>query len=905
MLLMRAAPLAVGSLLLTVLIGGSFASPAPALEIPVLGISITPPPAVTVGQTDVPGTVRLTSSSPIPVALSEIALDPACVTVSASGDCNTADPGDLVLSSTATGTGGGCPRTVFSVVGPDAAGRYVFVPPATVMLLPFAAGTCTIAYRFNVVMAPPVPAVHQVATVAGFAALPVLASTAIATAVVGVERAAPGVTAQATPASASLGDAINDMATVASVAVDPNTPGPTGTVTFAAYGPGNPSCTGSPAFTSSARPLSSGQAQATPFTPIHTGTYNWTVAYSGDQNYAPAQSACTVGTSVGETTVTLAAASQVAGGAVVATATVTGGQHPTGDLTFSFFGITDLACAQSPVSTSPPVAVDGDGIYRAPAVPAPSGAGYFVVGYGGDANNLVATTPCRALASVAVPTTTAPAPSVPTPTTPRRPTAVPPIPATGLELYDPFAHPRQVVTLEVSAFALLSTVGAAGGASAAGAATGGGQGTPSDADGASGSTGSSGSSGSSSQGAVVSAGIDNTSDGWSGVAMADEATEARWGDRSWTWRWPGTRGTDKLSRDLPEHAAPASPLVARVLNDAGYLRAMLGSAATLFPVFGIVLGIVAVGNTQGHALPPEFWLAMALAVLGVFDALAGFLAVTVFVTGVILSGGVATTDSARTLLGLSALWFVAPIIAGAARPLRRDRTLTPAQHFDRFSDVVIASLVGAWGVQQILQGLPGLSGLALPIAAKADEAALLVLGALAVRMIAETVAAHGYPRRLRAVQQADLPGSSLAQRLGARLLTLAIFVFVALPYIGPCWQLYAGGVLFLTPPLLSLVRSRFPNYPGLYTITPKGIVRTVVLLLVGALLGAIVLGYFHNNRELIRDSFVLLSLPAFLFTMVDLIARDGPQHELQWHHKAMGALVLATGILLVLGIIAV
>ncbi len=170
---------------------------------------------------------------------------------------------------------------------------------------------------------------------------------------------------------------------------------------------------------------------------------------------------------------------------------------------------------------------------------------------------------------------------------------------------------------------------------------------------------------------------------------------SRRGDRSWTWRQPPTPLTDRLSLTLPARLAGISPVLAKVLDDGGYLRAMFGSFAAVLPLVGLVLGVLAVHNVSGKVLPPTFWLTMAIAAIGTFDALAGFAAVIVYVAGVIILGGLASVAAARILLGLPALWFVAPLVAGTARPLRRTATATFEEHFERVTDIVIASLVGA------------------------------------------------------------------------------------------------------------------------------------------------------------------------------------------------------------------
>jgi hypothetical protein len=453
----------------------------------------------------------------------------------------------------------------------------------------------------------------------------------------------------------------------------------------------------------------------------------------------------------------------------------------------------------------------------------------------------------------------------------------------------PAAHPDDIVGLQVSTFALMALFGAAGG-NARGRSAAGRPGSST-----------SGAGEARQQGEVVFTEVESAEEGLGGGF----AQVTGRGDRSWTWRWPRTSAVDRMSLVVPPRVAPRSPLLARILNDAGYLRAILGSASVLVPVLGGVLGALAVADVHGEALPPAFGLAVALALIGVFDALAGMIGVVVFVTGVVVVGGLPSADGARTLLGLATLWFAAPLIAGTARPLRRPPTLTAQEHWDRTADVVIASLVGAWAVQCILQGLPGLSGLDLPIADRASVTALMVLGALAVRMVIETIAAHWYPMRLLRVQPAGMREPGPGQRVGAYVLVLAIFVFVAVSYLGSCWQLYVGGALFILPKFLQLFADRLPNSPRIYAVTPRGIVAIVFMLLVGAVVGAVVLNHLANGRDAIRNAFVLLSLPGLALSLLELFGREGNERELRWHHQLLGVPILALGILLVLGIVTI
>ncbi len=349
--------------------------------------------------------------------------------------------------------------------------------------------------------------------------------------------------------------------------------------------------------------------------------------------------------------------------------------------------------------------------------------------------------------------------------------------------------------------------------------------------------------------------------------------------------------------------AARSPLIARVLADGTYLRAMLGSASLLVLVAGAILGFAAIHDTGGDALPPAATLAIAIAVLGVLDAAAGLFAVTIFFGGVVLLGGLDSDADVRTLIGLSAMWFVVPVLAGAARPLRRPPTRGLAESWDRAADFVIASLIGAWAVKNIIEAMPGLAGLQLPIAGYADTAAVAVLVALVLRMTFETITSHLYPKRLTEAEACDLPDPSALQRLGACLVRATIFVYFAIVVVGTSWQLWVGAALFAIPQVLSIFEDRLPRWPALSRALPKGLVETVVMLLVVTVLGALLIDANSDSPDFLANSFVILSIPGFVLSLAALVGRDPHEPELDWPRRLAGVVVLAFGIVLSLGMV--
>jgi len=105
-----------------------------------------------------------------------------------------------------------------------------------------------------------------------------------------VRAASPRIATVPSPTSGTVGVVISDSATVSGGY------NPTGTVTFALFGPGDTTCSGTNLVTGHAGfanvPLSGGSAASAGFKTTAAGTYNWTASYSGDSNNNPAVSVC-------------------------------------------------------------------------------------------------------------------------------------------------------------------------------------------------------------------------------------------------------------------------------------------------------------------------------------------------------------------------------------------------------------------------------------------------------------------------------------------------------------------------------------------------------------------------------------------------------------------------------------
>ncbi|BCJ74751.1 hypothetical protein CS0771_42950 [Catellatospora sp. IY07-71] len=211
-------------------------------------------------------------------------------------------------------------------------------------------------------------------------------------------RATTTLSTQASP-TVPVGGTVTDTATLA------GGQDPTGTITFRLYGPNDADCTGTTVFSDDVT-VDNGNADYTSeaYTPVVAGLYRWTAVYSGDANNLGATSSCNAAnetvliTPQGSLSLVTDASDDITiGGTVTDTATLDGGQNPTGIITFRLYGPNDATCTGMPVFTDEVVVVSGTRTYTSdPYEPLAPGTYRWTAGYGGDTNNDPAASPCNA-----------------------------------------------------------------------------------------------------------------------------------------------------------------------------------------------------------------------------------------------------------------------------------------------------------------------------------------------------------------------------------------------------------------------------------------------------------------------------------------------------------------------------
>jgi hypothetical protein len=191
--------------------------------------------------------------------------------------------------------------------------------------------------------------------------------------------------------SGTVGNAVTATASIQEGAI------PAGQITFTAFSPGDTSCSGAAAFSSTVDVSGNGSYDSAAFVPSQVGTFRWIVSYSGDPSHAPTSAGCGNATS-NASPASPSIASGVTqrltvGTSFRVTATLQGGYTPGGMITFEIYRRVGAGCAKPVVVGTAPVAGNGT-INSGPLVARRPGTYSFGASYSGDAANQGATDPC-------------------------------------------------------------------------------------------------------------------------------------------------------------------------------------------------------------------------------------------------------------------------------------------------------------------------------------------------------------------------------------------------------------------------------------------------------------------------------------------------------------------------------
>jgi hypothetical protein len=383
----------------------------------------------------------------------------------------------------------------------------------------------------------------------------------------------------------------------------------------------------------------------------------------------------------------------------------------------------------------------------------------------------------------------------------------------------------------------------------------------------------------------------------SGEALIASSAVGR-GDSSKLWNRPINQRIDHVVSTTGNRISGFSPLATRILSDGNYQRSLIGPFSLFVYPIAIALGVFASSSLHQEALPPSLGLIMLMMTVGVIDAFAGILVSITFALSVLIGGHLTSVDSALTVVGVCLLAFSPALLAGAFRPFRR-QVWDFTSLWERGTDYLLASILTGWVVQQIVLGLPGLSGLQLPITIHARSIAFWAAALVIVRFALEDLSLKLFPQRLKSLEP-EYRERSISQQLFTLIFKVAIFSVVAWKFIGISPELFIGVALFTLPLFMGIYEDKFPKSARVQKWMPTGIIEMLVMTLSGYFLALMVQDRYPSAGRYVLISFVLLSIPGFLIKILALFGEEGPEN---WKITKAGKVVYRVFGVIALGVL--
>ena len=346
---------------------------------------------------------------------------------------------------------------------------------------------------------------------------------------------------------------------------------------------------------------------------------------------------------------------------------------------------------------------------------------------------------------------------------------------------------------------------------------------------------------------------------------------------------------------LLQQVSKSSRILTGVIANGAYLQALLGPVSLLLPIAGFVIGI-SMGLTSDFSsslVPTSFALFLSVIALGIFDSMSGLIAITTFSLCALVQGRVNSLVDLRTMLGLIFISFTPILAASAIRPLRRLKRQWNL--WERVSDVLIAALLSGWAVKAMVVALDGFSHQKNPVVTHSNLIGLVAGALIAIRYLLEELSLRLAGKRLAFLTPPPPPTDSFARFMKNLSVKAAIFLLFMYGFFGLSWQIFVVVLILLLPTYLARFSSKFPNFPALFQFIPAGLPGLLFLSLM-----AIVLNHWVNSLPLLasdktRTIAVILSLPAFILSLLRLFGRSPSSGDVRWYCREKFSLIYKLG----------
>jgi hypothetical protein len=371
----------------------------------------------------------------------------------------------------------------------------------------------------------------------------------------------------------------------------------------------------------------------------------------------------------------------------------------------------------------------------------------------------------------------------------------------------------------------------------------------------------------------------------------EETRDENWPDRITYLSGSLVQTLDHKRYFLAHHASKSSRVLTGVIANGAYLQALVGPLSLLLPITGIALGL-AMGlrsDFSSSLVPTSLTFFLAVIALGILDSMSGLISITAFSLCALVQGSVDSLVNLRTLLGLIFISFTPILAASAIRPLRRLKRQWNL--WERLSDILIAALLSGWAMKAMVISLDGFSHHKNSVVTHANSIGLIAGALIAIRYILEETSLRYAGKRLEFLTPPPLTPDSATGFMKNLAVKASIFLLFMYGFFGLSWQIFVVTVILLLPTYLARISAKFPNFPALFQIIPAGLPG---LLLLSST--TIVLNHWVNSLPLMASDktktiAVVLSLPAFILSLLRLLGRSPRSGDVRWYCRAKFSLM--------------
>ncbi|MFM6978114.1 MAG: hypothetical protein ACKOWR_05320 [Micrococcales bacterium] len=298
------------------------------------------------------------------------------------------------------------------------------------------------------------------------------------------------------------------------------------------------------------------------------------------------------------------------------------------------------------------------------------------------------------------------------------------------------------------------------------------------------------------------------------------------------------------------------------------MRSSIGVFYPVLPIASLVIASIAAMQNGNELLPPTWQLFLVLAVIGIFDALAGAVGFTAFAFISVFTAGVNSNVDLALLTGIAIVWLAPGLVA---RAFRARRNVATGKIWELAIQVTLSSVLVGWITTSAVSSLPAIAGTTLVVANHVVDFAFALTIAVAVRVLVEALIANSKPEL---ILDNSLPQTSWAQRIISWLLRFGIFALIAGAIFGYNGYVLIGSFLFVLPTALNWFASKLPNSVVLWKLLPTGLPGLNLVLIVAGFTSAWAANAFTGDSAP-AQAFMALPIPLLVLAILGLFGRHG------------------------------